>query len=386
MSRSVREQYEAKARRGELEPDPIQRALADALDGLAAELAARPRKPNAGLLRRFLAGGSPRSPVRGLYIWGPVGSGKTLLMDLFFEALPTERKRRSHFHEFMGDVHDRIHVFRQKLLSGEAGGDDPIAPVAADIADGIDVLCFDEFAVHDIADAMILGRLFEQLFAIGVTVVATSNTPPDDLYEGGLNRALFLPFIALLKERMPVFHLDAPRDYRLDGSGVERRYATPLAPEADACLDAHFRHLTGSEHGAKRQIVNKGRRIVVPSAVDGVARFAFGDLCGKPLGASDYLKIADTFHTVILAGVPVLKSADRNEARRLINLIDTLYDRRIRLIVSAAAEPPDLWQEDDGSEGLDFARTASRLVEMRSDAYWEAASIGVAEKKTARAG
>jgi cell division protein ZapE len=382
MRNPVRQRYEALAQSGGLEPDENQLALADALDALIGELSERARTSKKSALGWLLARGK-QLPPRGLYIWGPVGRGKTLLMDLFFDAAPIEAKRRIHFHRFMEDAHARINAFRRKLKAGEAKGDDPIPPVAAEIASEIRLLCFDEFVVHDIADAMILGRLFAQLFARGVTIVATSNIAPDDLYAGGLNRVLFLPFIALIKEHMTVFHLDAPRDYRLDASGSELRYVTPLGREADACLNAHFRHLTGCERGTPRELTVKGRRIVVPEAVDGVARFSFDELCARPLGAGDYLRIAAAFHTLIIAGIPVLGSAMRNEARRLINLVDTLYDNRIRLIVSAAAEPVALWT-GDGSEGLDFARTASRLIEMRSDEYWNVASA--AKRKTARAG
>lgn len=373
MPKSVRSLYEARAKSGELEPDSIQRALADQLDDLATTLAARKaRRPK--LLTRLLDREAPRP--RGIYIWGGVGRGKTLLMDLFFQAVPTRAKRRIHFHEFMEDVHVRIHAFRQKMKSGETKEGDPIPPVAAEIASGIRLLCFDEFSVRDIADAMILGRLFEQLFE-RLTVVATSNTAPDDLYRDGLNRALFLPFIALLKERMAIFHLDAPRDYRLDGEDLVRRYLTPLGADAEACLAAHFHHLAHGEKGKRRELVNKGRRIVVPEAADGIARFSFDDLCAQPLGAADYFKIASNFHTIILSDVPVLDASLRNEARRLIDLIDTLYDRRRRLIVSAEAEPDALWREGGGAEGADIARTISRLTEMRSDDYWEAASAEI---------
>jgi cell division protein ZapE len=232
---------------------------------------------------------------------------------------------------------------------------------------------------------MILGRLFEQLFARNVTVVATSNLPPDDLYKDGLNRALFLPFIARLKERMPEFKLDAARDYRWDGHGDGPLYVTPLGPDADACLRAHFRRLTGVERGKPSSLAHLGHMILVPEAARGVARFSFGDLCSRPLGAGDYLKIAAAFHTIILADVPVLSPAERNEAKRLINLVDSLYDKRVRLIVSAAAEPGDLWQGTDGYETSEFARTASRLIEMRSESYWDEAGLPDREMKTARA-
>jgi cell division protein ZapE len=385
MRESVRRRYEAMAESGELKPDAVQRALADTLDALIAELAEGAQKSKKSSLGWLFARGAKSAAPRGLYIWGAVGRGKTLLMDLFFAAAAVERKRRVHFLAFMGEVHERLDGYRRSLKGGEARGGDPIGPVATEIAADIQLLCFDEFAVTDIADAMILSRLFERLFDLGVTVVATSNIEPDRLYEDGLNRALFLPFIALLKERMSVFHLDAPRDYRLDNPGAGPRYVAPLGPDADRCLDAHFRALTGCEQGRPRELAYKGRRIVVPEAVDGVARFSFQDLCVRPLGAGDYLQIAAAFHTIIVAGIPVLGPGERNEAKRLINLVDTLYDNRIRLIVSAEAEPEGLWQGRDGAESFEFARTASRLVEMRSDAYWEAASRP-ADMKTARAG
>jgi cell division protein ZapE len=383
MRESVRRRYEALAEAGELDPDIVQRALADQLDTLIAALAEQAQKSKKSALGWLFARGERSPAPRGLYIWGGVGRGKTLLMDLFFGAAPTQEKRRVHFHAFMGEVHDRIAEFRRRLRTGEVKGDDPIPPVADAIAKDVRLLCFDEFAVYDIADAMILGRLFAQLFERGVTVVATSNVAPDELYANGLNRALFLPFIVLLKERMEVFHLDARRDYRLDNTGVQRRYVTPLGPEADACLDAHFRRLSGAERGSPCELRVRGRRVRVPEAADGVARFSFEELCARPLGAGDYLKIAATFHTLIVDRIPVLDAARRNEAKRLINLVDTLYDARVRLIVSAEAEPQDLWRGSDGAETFEFARTASRLVEMRSDEYWDAACA--AQRKTARA-
>jgi cell division protein ZapE len=387
MRDSVRQQYEAMISAGALTPDHHQRALAGQLDQLLHALGRRPKALKKSALGWLLARGTKREHQKGLYIYGGVGRGKTLLMDLFFKVVPTSvAKRRTHFHAFMAEVHDRIAAFRRQLKRGEARGDDPIPPVADAVASETGLLCFDEFSVDDIADAMILGRLFEQLFRRGVVVVATSNVPPDELYKGGLNRSLFEPFIALLKEHMSVFRLEAPRDFRLDISGSERRYATPLGPEADACLDAHFRHLTGRDSGEARGLANRGRTIEVPEASGNVARFTFEGLCRKPLGAADYLRIAETFGTIILSGVPVLDTSRRNEARRLINLIDALYDNRVRLIVSADAEPGRLWRGEDGSvESLQFARTASRLIEMRSDAYWNAAAQVHAEMKKARA-
>lgn len=386
MPESVRRCYEAKVAAGDLKPDERQRALADALDRIAAALADRARKSKGSALGWLFANGSKPVAPRGCYIWGGVGTGKTLLMDLFFRAAPIPRKRRVHFHAFMTEVHDRIAGFREQLKCGEATGDDPIAPVASALAAEAELLCFDEFTVTDIADAMILGRLFEQLFQRGVTVVATSNVAPDDLYKDGLNRALFVPFLALLQEHMAEFHLDSERDYRLDDAASAPLYVSPLGARADDCLNAHFRRLTGREHGSPRSLDTKGRSIPVAEAAGDVARFSFWDLCARPLGAGDYLKIAGAFHTILLADVPVLGPETRNEAKRFINLIDTLYDRRIRLIVSAAAAPSDLWRGDEGTEAFEFARTASRLTEMRSSAYWDAASPSVATAKAARAG
>jgi cell division protein ZapE len=369
----VSARYEALAQSATVVPDAVQRALAARLDALSEAIEARGGTSRRRRLWRMSFRRPKAAPQHGLYIWGGVGRGKTLLMDLFFDTVRSDRKRRVHFHRFMADTHDRIAAFRDKLKRGEVEGDDPIKPVAADIASEIDLLCFDEFAVYDIADAMILGRLFQNLLQRGVTVVATSNVAPDDLYRDGLNRGLFLPFIAHLKERMSVFHLDAPRDYRLDSEGVERRYVTPLGDEADTCLDAHFRHITGQERGEPLEVANKGRRILVPEAAEGVGRFGFEELCSRPLGATDYLRLAERFHTIILSDVPILSRERRNEAKRLINLIDTIYDNRVRLVVSAEAEPHQLWQAKDGNEAFEFRRTASRLIEMRSDAYWIAA-------------
>jgi cell division protein ZapE len=383
---TVRRRYEAMARSGGIEPDATQFALADKLDLLIRELGRPSRKSGNGALAwiRARRGDNAPSP-RGLYVWGPVGRGKTLLMDIFFAAAPVKAKRRVHFHAFMGEVHERIAAYRRRSKSEDKGAPDPIAAVAKEIASETTLLCFDEFAVHDIADAMILGRLLEKLFKRGLVVVATSNVAPDELYKDGLNRALFLPFVALLKERMAVFHLDAPRDYRLDTTGTERRYATPLGSEADACLDAHFRHFSGGARAARVELHHKGHRIVVPQAAAGVARFAFEDICGNPLSAGDYLKITDAFSTVIVAGIPILSAGRRNEVKRLINLVDTFYDRRVRLIVSAEAEPAELWQGKDGAETFEFARTASRLIEMRSDSYWESAGAQAPPTKKAQA-
>jgi len=383
MPGSVRRRYEAMVRAGAIAADPTQAALADSLDSLAAALSAnRLRNP---VLRWFRSmTGSVPTPLRGLYIWGGVGRGKTLLMDLFFSEADTPRKRRTHFNEFMLEVQGGIAAQRRRVSAVDKNRKSAIAIVANELATDIDLLCFDEFAVYDIADAMILGRLFERLLAKGVAIVATSNVAPDELYAEGLNRALFLPFIALLKERLTVFHLDAPRDYRLAREGTDRRYATPLGPDAGPCLSAHFRRFSGVERGKPTTVMSKGRALRVREAADGVARFAFDDLCAQPLGSGDFIRIAEAFPTIILSDVPVLSPARRNEAKRLIKLIDILYDKRVRLVVSAEAEPNELWQGKEGAETFEFARTASRLIEMRSDAYWDEATLK-AEKKEARA-
>lgn len=366
----VKSRFDALVASGAIERDPAQVVLVRRLDQLALALGERrlARKTSAlGWL--FSRRQASVEPVIGLYIWGSVGRGKTMLMDLFFEALPPQSKRRTHFHAFMSDVHDRIHDWRQRLKRGEVRGEDPIKPVAAALAQEASILCFDEFAVTDIADAMILGRLFTALFANGVTVVATSNVEPDRLYEGGLNRTLFLPFIALLQERMAVMRLDARTDFRLEKLSGSSVYHAPADAAAQAALDDAFRRLTGRSRGDALTISVKGHPVEIPQAASGVARFRFADLCMKPLGAADYLALAQDFHTIVLDGIPVMDEARRNEAKRFITLIDALYDRRVKLVASAEAQPQDLYRAASGREVFEFDRTASRLIEMRSDAY-----------------
>jgi cell division protein ZapE len=292
-----------------------------------------------------------------------------MLMDMFFDAAETRLKRRAHFHAFMADVHERLNRWRQARKRGEVEGEDPIGPVAADLAREASLLCFDEFSVRDIADAMILSRLFTALFIAGVVVVATSNVAPDDLYKDGLNRALFLPFIALLHERLDVVELDARTDYRLEKLRRAPVYYTPLSLKADEALDTAFLALTGHERGEPTRIELLGRYLDVPQAVDGVARFDFDALCRRPLGAADYLKLAQRFHTIVLDRIPSLSESERNEAKRFIILIDALYDMRVKLIASAAGEPEALYSGADGAEAFEFARTVSRLYEMRSADY-----------------
>ncbi|WP_439573276.1 cell division protein ZapE [Phreatobacter sp.] len=363
--------YQALVDAGEMEFDPAQAAIARRLGALNAQLAEyRLQRRKSSPLAWLFARGQKQEPLRGLYIWGEVGRGKTMLMDLFMEASPVRRKRRAHFHEFMADVHERIHAWRQKLKAGEVKGDDPIAPVAEAIADEAWLLGFDEFSVTDIADAMILGRLFQRLFEAGVVVVATSNVEPANLYRDGLNRALFLPFIGLIEARMDVVRLDARTDFRLEKLSGQPVWITGEGADADRAVDEAWSRLTGGATGEPAVLPVKGREVAVPIQVHGVARFAFSDLCERPLGASDYLAIAHSFHTVLIDRVPVMQGlARRNEAKRFITLIDALYDNQVKLVASAGAEPSGLYLSDSGTEEFEFRRTASRLVEMRSDDY-----------------
>ena len=366
MPSSVLESYSARARQDGWSFDPKQAALAEKLDTLAATLA----EANAsGSPLGWLFGPRRRPEVRGLYIHGAVGRGKTMLMDMFFAEGSIEPKRRVHFHSFMGDVHARIHAWRQAKKRHAVKGDEPIAPVAADLAAEAKLLCFDEFAVNDIADAMILGRLFGALFEEGVTVVATSNVAPKDLYKDGLNRALFLPSIALIERHMEVVRLDADQDYRLTKLSHAGTWFTPSGDQARSALDAVFLSLTGERDGRPTTLPVLGRSVTIPHAAAGVARFVFADLCERPLGAVDFLTIAQAFHTVIIDGIRVMAPGERNVAKRFITLIDTLYDAQVKLIASAATEPGSLYHAEDGREVFEFERTVSRLIEMRSDSY-----------------
>ncbi|ACA16621.1 AFG1-family ATPase [Methylobacterium sp. 4-46] len=365
----VAARYEALVAEGAIERDPAQTHLVAHLDALVAELAEAPAPQKLGPLGRLLGRRpEPATGPRGLYVWGLVGRGKTMLMDLFHEAAPGS-KRRVHFHAFMADVHERIHQHRQAVKAGRAKGDDPIAPVAEALAEQARLLCFDEFTVTDIADAMILGRLFTALFGQGVVMVATSNVEPDRLYEGGLNRALFLPFIALLKEQVAVVRLDSRTDFRLEKLGGSPVYHVPADEAAATALTRAFRALTGHKQGHPATIAVKGHDVFIPEAAAGVARFTFADLCARPLGASDYLALAQRFHTLIVEAIPVMGLAQRNEAKRFITLVDALYDTRTKLLASAQAEAPDLYRAETGREAFEFERTVSRLIEMRSEEY-----------------
>lgn len=335
-----------------------------ALDGYDPE----PAKPNGGLLARLgftrkRADEEFRAP-NGLYIVGPVGRGKSLLMDLFFAAVRMRRKRRTHFHLFMQDVHKRIFAWSRQDHPNDA---DPIPPLADALAAEAALLCFDEFQVHDIVDAMILGRLFQALFARGVVVVATSNTLPDDLYAEGLQREQFLPFIALIKERLDLLVMDGGHDFRRDRVLGMRTWYVPADRRADAALDAAFAELTAGEAPRPASLIVMGRRFSVPLAAAGVARFDFEALCGAALGPGDYLALAGHFHTLILDRVPILKPDNFDKAKRFITLVDALYEHKAKLIASAAAEPDALYREGENAQS--FLRTASRLIEMQGVEY-----------------
>jgi cell division protein ZapE len=367
---SFRFQYQHLVSAGEIEADPAQAAAAEAFSDLEARLADyRPAARKAGLLGRLFGNGKHTEPMKGLYVHGEVGRGKTMLMDLFFHASPVRHKRRAHFHEFMADVHERIHGFRQKIASGAIEDTDPVVLTAGTIFDEAWLLCFDEFHVTDIADAMILGRLFTKLFELGTVVVATSNVAPDDLYKGGLNRGLFLPFIKLLDARMDVLRLDARTDFRLEKLAGVTMWHVPADKAANAALDKAWQKLTGGAPAKAKDLIVKGRKLRVPRAAHGVARFTFKELCETPLGASDYLRIAHDFHTLVLDRVPVMQYEQRNAAKRFITLIDTLYDNCVKLVASADADPVSLYRATEGVEMNEFKRTSSRLIEMGSESY-----------------
>lgn len=367
---SVGEELKALTASGTLTADTAQLAVAAKLDRVLTSLReTRPAKKKSALGWLFARGGGRPREVRGLYIHGSVGRGKTMLMDMFFKKAPTKKKRRAHFHEFMADVHNRIHEHRRKLKDGETKEADPVPPVAAALFAEAELLCFDEFSVTDITDAMILARLFTELFGLGCVLIATSNVAPDDLYRDGLNRGLFVPFIALLDQYVDVVTLDSPVDYRMRKLASLPVYVTPLDNRADAAMESAWHQATDGEKAQPLDLSIKGRSIHVPCAAGRSARFTFADICEKPLGASDYLKIADRFDAVFVERVPQLGPEKRNETKRFINLVDALYDHSVRLYISAATQPEELLTERRGTEGFEFDRTVSRLFEMRSPDY-----------------
>jgi cell division protein ZapE len=355
--------YDALIAAGELKADADQALAAAKLADVQQQLEAVP--PRGSTIWRLL--GKKPDPVRGLYLWGGVGRGKSMLMDLFFNSVQINRKRRAHFHEFMLDIHARLKSEREKELG------DPIPPVVEALADEARLLCFDEMVVNNMADAAIMSRLFAGLFDAGVTVVTTSNRHPDDLYKDGLNRQLFLPFIALVKERLDVITLNGPTDYRRDRLGNAETWLVPNGAEATRALSETFFRLTDYPPEDRANVptaevdVSGGRTLHVPKALKGVAVFSFKRLCAEARGAADYLAIARRFHTVMIVGIPVLGPQNRNDAARFVTLIDALYEYRVKLLAAADAIPDALYPQGDGK--FEFERTVSRLLEMQSEDY-----------------
>lgn len=354
---------------GEMRHDPAQREAVAELDALARRLngyqPAAPEK-SGGFLKRFGLGGGAADAVttgpKGLYIFGPVGRGKSMLMDLFFDHVAVQRKRRVHFHAFMQDVQKLAHARRR---SGHSG--DPIPEIAAEVAGTAWLLCFDEFQVDNIADAMTLGRLFEGLFNSGVVVVATSNAAPTELYKDGLQRDRFLPFLDIFAEHVDIMELDGGEDYRLDRLKGKPVYHTPHSPEAEAALAQAFVDLTDDAPPEAVEITVRGRKLTAPKAAKGVAWYTFDELCRQPLGPADYLALTETFHTFIVSDIPVLRPEDRNEARRLVTFIDACYEHKSNVICSAGAPPDQLYLKGVGE--FEFRRCSSRLVEMQAEDY-----------------
>jgi cell division protein ZapE len=356
--------YRSLVAAGALKPDPAQDRIVARLDALSLELASYRRAPQRGFLTRLIFPGKAASPPRSLYIFGEVGRGKTMLMDIFAQAAPAEAKRRVHFHAFMQDVHARIFAIRQAMHDGDA-----VAQVAAAIGDELVLLCLDEMQVNDIADAMIVGRLFEGLLAKGTVIVTTSNVPPAGLYPDGLNRQLFLPFVRLIEERFDILAADGSRDYRLGRVKGDQTFITPLGPESDASLQGIWEHLTDTERGAPATLTVNGRSLEIPEAARDCARFSFEQLCQAPLGAADFLAIAAAFRTIFIENIPQLRHDRRNEIRRLVLCVDTLYDAQRRLVATSEASPRDLFP--GSGQPPETARTISRLEEMQSAGWWQ---------------
>lgn len=360
MSESILEKYRRLLAGGKIAPDSAQALAVEKLQILTNRLA-RYTPPARTDFFSFFTRRRGEVP-KGLYIFGAVGRGKTMLMDLFFSSAAVKQKRRAHFHEFMADVHARLALARQDAK------EDPIVAVAKAIASGARLLCLDELFVIDIADATILNRLFTTLFAAGTIVVVTSNSHPRDLYKDGRNRDLFLPFIDLVEENMELLQLEAARDYRLEHIGNGSLYFCPLGPAAEAAMDRLWQELTFGEPCGHETITVLGHELDVPAASFGAARFGFADLFEKPFGASDYIALARHYDTIFVDDIPVMGRDRRNEARRFITFIDTLYDHHTGIVASAEAEPGELYRAGDGAEH--FERTASRLIEMRQPEYF----------------
>ena len=368
--------YRALVEDGTRTYDPEQEQAVEALQILHSRLKAYDSQAGRGFLMSLFGSRSREPQPKGLYLFGGVGRGKSMLMDLFFDGAPTQPKRRVHFHAFMQEVHAAIADWRRmddaerrrRPYFVKGAGDDPVPPIAQKISSEALLLCFDEFQVSDVADAMILGRLFSALFELGVIVVATSNRPPDDLYKDGLNRQLFLPFIALLKEKLDLLEIDSGIDYRLGRMRGAQVYFSPLGPWAEEQLENAWSNLTDGAAGSPAELEVTGRALVLPRAAKGVAWTDFASLCREARGAADYLALAGTFHAVLLEGVPKMGPADRNEAKRFVTLIDALYEARVKLICSAETQPIDLYPGGDGA--FEFERTVSRLMEMQSTDYW----------------
>lgn len=364
---------------GELRPDDHQREIIEKLQTLHNDLIGYEKKISRkkGFWRHLFGGKDNTGLPKGLYVHGDVGRGKSMIMDLFFAAAPVRAKRRVHFHAFMLEIHQAMHDWRymdsavRKELYG-TDADDPIPPLAAMIAKNSLLLCFDEFQVHDVTDAMILGRLFTNLFARGVVMVLTSNRPPDDLYIGGLNRELFLPAIEMIKQKLDVVSLSGPTDYRMARMKGIKVYYHPWGEEATKALSKAFWQMTDHEVADRtkvgpQELQVQGRTIHVPVADKGVAVFSFKKLCGAALGAADYLEIAWRYHTVIMVGIPLLGPDKRNEAKRFVTFIDVIYENNVKFLCCAAVGPAELYPEGHGH--FEFQRTVSRLIEMQSREY-----------------
>ena len=359
-------EYRARITAGEILPDPAQALAVEKLQSLHHALTGyEPASGMSGWKARFGLGAKRAEPPQGLYLYGGTGRGKSMLMDLFFREAGIARKRRVHFHAFMRQVHARLAEYR-KFKGREA---DPIPPVARRLAEEAWLLCFDEFQVQDITDAMILSRLFEVLFESGVVMVATSNRPPRDLYKDGLQRDLFLPFIDRLEDRLDVLQLDGGKDYRLENLTHMDVYLSPHDHETDRVLGQCFARLTNHAEAGPDTFTVNGHEVTLPLAADGVALADFADICtnAPPLGPADYLEVAERYHTLVLSRIPVMGPERRDEAKRFVTLVDALYEAKTNLVCSAEAEPEGLYTEGTGS--FEFQRTVSRLMEMRGSAY-----------------